>query len=79
MGNVPSGCDGYSTWAVLLNTFPDTFLSIVPLVPLVQPLICISYVQAILMYMYMCSCTFIHVIVRTLQIFIHLQYISIHR
>ena len=23
MGNVPSGCDGYSTWAVLLNILPD--------------------------------------------------------
>ena len=30
--NVLSGCDGYSTWDVLLNTIPDTFLSTVPLV-----------------------------------------------
>ena len=73
MGNVPSGWNGYSTWTVLVNTFPDTFLSIVPLVPLVQLLICISYVQAIYMYMYIgvhvhrCNCAC------TLQIFIHLH------
>ena len=73
MGNVPSGCDGYSTCAVLLNTFLDTFLSIVPLVPLVQLLTCILYIQAIHMYMYIgvhvhrCNCA------NTLQIFIHLH------
>ena len=49
-----SGCNGHSTLAALLNTLPDTFLSIVPLV---QPLICISYAQAIHMYLYMCSCS----------------------
>ena len=72
MGNVPSGCDDYSTWAVLLNTFLDTLLSIVPLVPLVQLLTCILYIQAIHMYMYIgvhvhrCNCA------NTLQILIHL-------